>query len=133
MGCTTNQVNTPLNYQEREAPAAEVEVTDPTHPLFGRRFEILSVHDSPGLVGYVHVSYCSHMHIRIEVRATNLAPFPRPKPPATKLTSQAVIELAEQGEVLHAQPTTGDLGKPLPGNPNPSHRGDVNDPNGGDR
>ncbi len=131
--CTTHQVNTPLNHSEREAPVEEVEVTDPTHPLFGRRFEILSIHDSPGLVGHVHVSYRGHMTIRIELRATNLAPSPPLALPATKLTLQAVIELAEQCEVLHAQPTTGDLGKPLPGDPNPSHRGDVHGPHGGDR
>ena len=139
---TTHQVNTPLNHQEREAPVEEVEVTDPAHPLFGRRFRVLSVHDSPGLVGHVLVSYRGHMHIRIELRATDLAPFP-PALPATKLTSQAVIELtqltqltrelAEQCEVLYAQPAQGRLGKPIPGDPNPSHRGDVLDPHGGDR
>ena len=124
----------------REASAEEVEVTDPAHPLFGRRFEILSVHDSPGLVGHVLVSYRSHMHIRIELRFTNLAPSPPPAPPATKLTSQAVTELArlmreldERCEVRDARPAQGYLGKPLPGDPNPSYRGDVLDPHGGDR
>jgi hypothetical protein len=79
------------------------------------------------------------MHIRIELRATDLAPFP-PALPATKLTSQAVIELtqltrelAEQCEVLYAQPAQGRLGKLIPGDPNPSHRGDVLDPHEGDR
>ena len=133
---TTHQVNTPLNHQEPEAPAEEVEVTDPAHPLFGRRFEILSVHDAPGLVGHVHVSHRGHMHIRIELRATDLAPSPPPLP-ATKLTSQAVIELAQlagQCEVLYAaQPAQRCLGKPIAGGPNSSHKGDVNDPHGGDR
>jgi hypothetical protein len=138
--CTTHQVNTPLNHQEPEAPPEEVEVTDPTHPLFGHRFEILSVHDAPGLVGHVHVSHRGHMRIRIELRATNLAPSAPPTPPATKLTSQAVIELAqlmrqlaERCEVRDARPAQGDLGKPIPTDPNPSRRGDVDDPHGGDR
>jgi hypothetical protein len=133
--CTTRQVNTPLNHQESEAPPEVVEVTDPTHPLFGRRFEILSVHDAPGLVRHVHVSYRGHMHIRIELQATDLAPS-APSLPATKLISQAVIELAQlagQCEVLYAQPAQRCLGKPIAGGPNPSHRGDVNDPHGGDR
>jgi hypothetical protein len=137
---TTHQVNTPLNHREREAPVEEVEITDPTHPLFGRRFPILSVYDSPGSVGHVLVSYRGHMHIRIELRATDLTPFPRAAPPATKLTSQAVIELAqlmrelaERCEVLHAQPAQEPLGKPLLGTPNPSNGGDVDDPDGGDR
>ncbi len=137
---TTHQVNTPLKHQEREASAEEVEVTDPAHPLFGRRFEILSVHGAPGLAGYVLVSYRGHMHIRIELRSTNLAPSPPPAPPATKLTSQAVTELArlmreldERCEVRDARPAQGRLGKPLPTDPNPSHRGDVHGPHGGDR
>jgi len=135
-GRTTPQVNTPLNNSERVVAAEEIDVTDPTHPLFGRRFEILSVHDSPGLVGHVLVSYLGHITLRIELQATNLAPSPRPAPPATKLTSQALTELAqlaEQCEVLHAQPTQGYLGKTLPGDPDPGHRGDVLDPYGGDR
>src|SRR5215211_5117332 len=120
-GCTTHQVNTPLNHPERDAPSEEVEVTDPTHPLFGRRFEILSVHDAPGLVGHVLVSHRGHMSIRIELKATNLAPFPPPAPPATKLTSQAVTELAQltrelaqRCEVSNAQPAQGRLGKASP-------------------
>jgi hypothetical protein len=95
-------------------------------------------------VGHVVVSHRGHMHIRIELRATNLAPSPPLAPPATKLTSQAVIELAqltrelacelaERGEVRNAQPAQGRLGKPLPGDPKPSHRGDVHGPHGGDR
>ena len=90
--------------------------TTPT-PLFGRRFKILSVHDAPGLVGHVLVSHRGHMRIRIELRATNLAPSPPLAPPATKLTSPALVELAqlaEQCEVLHAQPTAGGLGRVYP-------------------
>jgi len=138
-GYTTHQLNTPLNNSERTVPAEEIEVTDPSHPLFGRHFEILSVHDSPGLVGHVFVSYRGHMPLRIELQATNLAPSPQPSLPATKLTSQALTELAqltrelaERCEVLHAQPAQGDLGKPLPADPSPNRRGDVLDPRGGD-
>ena len=132
-GSTTPQVNTPLNHQELEGPPEEVEVTDPTHPLFGCHFEILSIHDAPGSMGHLVVSHRGHMHIRIELQATNLTPSPPLESPPTKLTSQAVIELVEQGEVLHAQPAQRCLGKPIAGGPNRSDRGDVNDPHGGDR
>ena len=61
------------------------------------------------------------MRIRIELRATNLAPSPPLELPATKLTSQAVIELAqlmrelaERCEVRDAQPAQGDLGSLSP-------------------
>ena len=101
----------------------EIEVTDPAHPLFGHRFKLLSVHDTSGSLGHVLVSYRSHMTLRVELSAT-------------KLTSLAVTELAqlaEQCEVLRAQPTQGRLGEALPGTPDPNRRGDVHDPHGGDR
>jgi len=100
---TTHQVNTPLNNTDQPVLADEIEVTDPKHPLFGRRFPILSAHDSSCSAGHVLVSYRDYMALRIELRATSLAPSPRPKLPATKLTSRAVRELAqlaEQCEVL---------------------------------
>jgi hypothetical protein len=135
---TTHQVNTPLNDSDQPVPAEEIEVTDPTHPLFGRRFEILSVHDSPSSVGHVLVSYCDYFALRIALQATNLlAPSPRrASSPATKLSSQAVTELAQladQCEALHAKPTQGHLGKPLPPDPSPDHGRDVHHPYGGDR
>jgi hypothetical protein len=133
---TTHQLNTPLNHSERAVPLEEIEVTDPTHPLFGRRFEILSFHDSPGLVGHVLVSYWGHFALRIDLKATTLASSPQAALPATKLTSQALTELAqlvEQCEVLHARPTQRHLGRTLPTGPGPSHRGDVHHPHGGDR
>jgi hypothetical protein len=114
----------------------EIEVTDPAHPLFGHRFKLLSVHDTSGSLGHVLVSYRSHMTLRVELSATDLASSPRPTFPATKLTSLAVTELAqlaEQCEVLRAQPTQGRLGEALPGTPDPNRRGDVHDPHGGDR
>jgi hypothetical protein len=96
---TTYQVNTPLNHADQPVLAEEIEVTDPTHPLFGRRFPILSLHDSSRSAGHVLVSYRDYMALRIELRATSLAPSPRPELPATKLTSQAVRELARLGPV----------------------------------
>src|SRR5215831_13315313 len=41
---TSTQVNTPLNNPRplAEDDVTDIEVTDPTHPLFGRRFPILS-------------------------------------------------------------------------------------------
>ena len=74
---------------------------DPTHPLYGRRFPLLSIGFSPRIPGHVLVSYREYMALRIPVSATNLA-SPRPTAP-TKLTLQALLELislAEQCEVL---------------------------------
>ncbi len=69
----------------------EVEVTDPTHPLFQRRFKIFSVSSAPQSLGHVLVTYREYMTLRIPLCATNLVP-PRPTS-QTKLTLEAVSEL----------------------------------------
>jgi len=98
---TNHQLNTPFKNPIEEV-VTEVEVTDRTHPLFGRRFPILSI-TTPrqGSGGYVLVSYREGMTLRISLLATSLAP----SQPAgqTKLTLNALsdlISLAEQCEVL---------------------------------
>ena len=90
----------------------EVEVTDPTHPLFGRRFALLSSRPQPHRVGYIFVAYRDSMVLRILQSATNLVAPPPESEPTTKLTSHAVTELislAEQCEVLcpAIQPNSG--------------------------
>jgi hypothetical protein len=52
--------------------ADEIEVTDPTHPLFGRRFPIVSVSHPLQRPGHVVVAYRDFMRLRISVQATNL-------------------------------------------------------------
>jgi hypothetical protein len=93
----------------------EIEVTDPTHPLFGRRFPLLSVSSSPQSAGNALVAYRQYMVLRIPRAATNLAPT-RPAG-STKLTLQALhelISLAEQCEALWnaTRPTYGDTCPP---------------------
>lgn len=106
---TNPQLNTPFNNPPKEA-VTEIEVTDPMHPLFGRRFPVLSVGSARSGAGYVLVTYHEHITLRIPRAATNLAP-PRPGP-QTKLTLEALTELislAEQCEVLCPliRPTSG--------------------------
>ena len=97
---TIPQLDTPFN-NPREEELIEVEVTDPTHALFGRRFPLLSLSSTLSRVEHVLVGFRGHMALRIPVSATNLAPT-RPCPRA-KLTLAAITELislAEQCEVL---------------------------------
>ncbi len=71
------------------------------HPLFGRRFPLLSICAPLHGPGHVDVVYRQDMTLRIPRGATNLA-SPRPSP-QTKLTHAAVTELiaiAEDCEVL---------------------------------
>ncbi len=79
----------------------EIEVTDPTHPLFGRRFPVRSI-SAPERGGiYVLVLYRDIFTLRIPLSASNLAP-PR-SASFTKLTCDSVahlITLAEQCEAV---------------------------------
>jgi hypothetical protein len=61
------------------------------HPLFGRRFTLLSVSTSPRAIGYASVIYQDHMQLRIPLSATHLA-APR-ESLGTKLTLESVTEL----------------------------------------
>ena len=68
----TQQHNTPFNNPPTESE--EVEVTDPVHPLYGRRFSILSVSHPPQHAGHVVVAYRDFMRLRLPLLATSLAP-----------------------------------------------------------
>jgi len=108
---TTEYLNTPVNNPSVD-DLAEVEVTDPRHPLYGRRFALLSTRPRPHSVGYIFVAYRATMVLRISQAATSLVTPPPESPPLTKLTSHAITELisfAEQCEVLcpATQPNSG--------------------------
>jgi hypothetical protein len=66
-------------------------VTDPAHPLFGRRFQIVSVTASPRACGHVFVAYRDRMLLMIPIPATSLRP--RRRGTATKLSLEAVEDL----------------------------------------
>ncbi len=104
MGCyrTSTHLNTPVNNPPVD-DLAEVEVTDPGHPLYGRRFALRSTRPRPHSVGSLFVAYRDTMVLRIPQAATSLVTLPLASQPLTKLTSHAITELiafAEQCEVL---------------------------------
>src|SRR5215475_10549513 len=101
-GQTTVHLNTPVNNPLVDDPT-EVEVIDPTHPLFGRRFTLLSARPRPHSVGYIFVAYRDTIVLRLPHAATSLGAAPPESVPRTKLTTHAVTELisfATQCEVL---------------------------------
>jgi hypothetical protein len=109
-----------------------VEVTDPTHPLFGRRFSLISVSAPLQGAGFAFVSYREYMVLRLPVASTTLA-LSRPVI-STKLTSDAIKELltiAEDCEALHALSAKPDLAASNPRTPTPSHRRTLSNPAGG--
>src|SRR4051794_23500624 len=85
------RLDTPLNNRP-EPPSEEVEVTDPTHPLFGRRFSFLSVTRNPRGPAFVLVAYRDAMRLRIPISSTNLTPS-QIRPVRTKWTRDAAQEL----------------------------------------
>src|SRR4051812_41508604 len=88
---TTAQHDAPIQ-DESPGDLEEVEVTDPTHPLFGRRFQVLSITRPPGRPGHVLVAYLHGARLRIPVLATNLAST-APALVLTKLTRAALLDL----------------------------------------
>ena len=88
----------------------EIEVTDPTHPLFGRRFPVRQIGDTQRGATHVFVAYREYMTLRIPLHMTTLIPI-RPATP-TKLTLDAVQELVslaeqEHNPCQHDLPTSG--------------------------
>src|SRR5271157_2167612 len=97
---TIPQLNTLFKNPDNTGPT-EIEVTDPRHPLFGRRFPLISMSASPHGPGHILVGYRDAMALCLPLVATTLAAS---QPCVhTKLTSEAVQELiamAGECEVL---------------------------------
>src|SRR5262245_47720338 len=69
-----------------------VEVTDPTHPLFGRRFAVLRLCQRPHGGGLVEVLYHQHLRLHIPLSSTDRATGPALHS-RTKLTLEAIQRL----------------------------------------
>src|SRR3954452_20532118 len=80
----------PLDRRLAELP--EIEIVDPTHPLFGRRFPLLHTSTTLTGPGFAWVLYRSYMQLRVPLSVTNLSAA---VPPAvrTQLTPEAIQDL----------------------------------------
>ncbi len=91
--CQTNsKLNTPFdNPTLEELPKEEVEITNPTHPLFGQIFPIISVSSPPIGEAHVFIEYRVFIMLKIPISATNLgtAPFTL----STKLSLSSLKEI----------------------------------------
>ena len=67
-------------------------MTDPTHPLCGHRFPVLSISHPPQRPGHVIVAYRGFMRLRLPVQATSLN-ADNSCPLRTTFTRAAVLEL----------------------------------------
>ena len=77
-----------------------MEVIDPRHPLFGRRFPLLSWSASPLGSGQVFVAYRQEMVLRLPFDATTLGAARSHG--STKLTLEAIEELITVAEDCEA-------------------------------
>jgi hypothetical protein len=69
-----------------------IEVTDPTHPLYGRRFQVLSISHPPQRPRHVIVAYRGSLRLRIPVQATDRSPHNTPRSRA-RFSRDALLEL----------------------------------------
>jgi hypothetical protein len=69
-----------------------IEVTDPTHPLYGRRFQVLSISHPPQRPGHVVVAYRGSLRLRIPIQATDRTPVDAARP-RTRFTRDDLLEL----------------------------------------
>ena len=95
-----------MHSRDAAADGDFVEVTDPTHPLFPRKFQLLSV--SRGTCGTVHVfvRYRRDVNLRLPLRCTNLSDLEK-NTLRSKLTAEAVrdlLALVKENELCQHQP-----------------------------
>ena len=106
-------VRSPFNDRDGQVPD-EIEVTDPFHPLFGRRFRVHSVDDSNASTARVFVVYRDDIRLLILRRSTNLSLL-EPVGPRSKLSADAVSEfLALVREYELCPPRPGKSGSASP-------------------
>ena len=92
---TTLRDTSRKNQTHRRAATADdgfVDVTDPTHPLFQRKFELLSVSRSSRGTAQVTVRYRGDNSLQLPLRCTNLSDLGK-NTLRSKLTGQAARDL----------------------------------------
>jgi hypothetical protein len=99
------QLDTPPADQ-RLASLAEIEIVDPTHPLFGRRFPLLHTSTTLTGPGFAWVLYRGYMQLRVPLSVTNLSATAAPAV-RTQLTPEAMqdlLALAGQCGLFYVRP-----------------------------
>ncbi len=94
-----------------------VEVTDPSHPLYGRRYSVVSISHPPQRPGHVIVAYRNFMRLRLPVLATDLAPGHAPalRTTFTRAALRELLALVKEcdGPCL-CDPEASGAGSPIP-------------------
>jgi hypothetical protein len=93
-----------------------VEVTDPTHPLYGRHFPVLRLCQRPSGDGFVLVRYRQHLRLRIPLTATDraLGPGPRSRTKLTPADARRLVALVRECPPCPTPPTPSGPDSPKP-------------------
>jgi len=78
-----------------------IEIVDPTHPLYGRRFHVVWLYQPAQGPGFVDVLYREHIRLRLPVSATDRAACPLALS-RTKLTMEAIQQLIALVKECHS-------------------------------
>ena len=99
--------DTPFGDADESFPE-EVQVLDPRHPLFGRRFQVLgrSLFRKGSSLPFYEVAYCDGVTLNVPVAVTE--PFASPTPP-TKLSVESLLELLNVVNLDHEHGTRRSL------------------------
>jgi hypothetical protein len=105
---TTTHKDTPIADGDLSG-AEEIEVTDPRHPLYGRRFRLLTVTSGVRSAQLARVVYRPDIFLLLPISVTSLHP-PTTRSVPTKLCLEALEDLlrvtAEREEECQSTPTT---------------------------
>lgn len=101
--CRTNsKLSTPFyNPSLEDTSKEEVEITNPTHPLFGCKLPIISVSSPPIGESNVFVQYQGHIVLKIPISATSLG--------YTPFTLSAKLSLSSLKEIIKIFKETKEL------------------------
>ena len=86
-----SQVNAPVATSALIDPEL-IQITDPTHPLFGQRFPIVRLCQLPRGDGFVEVLYRQHLRLRVPLNSTDRMTVPVAHS-RTKLTLEVIQQL----------------------------------------
>jgi hypothetical protein len=124
MAFTIPLLDTPV--RPKNARSEEITITDPTHPLYGRSFPLISVSGLRHGNGHAHVDDRGRAVLRIAIVATSLHPAP-PAIPRSKLSLEAIRDLVhvashEEGIQRPNSYASASVVKPTPSPSRRSHR-----------
>ena len=101
MDCTNTQLDAPIRAADEQQEW--VTVTDPCHPLFGRRFVLVPEVGATNERAYVRVHYCGDVRLKILAASTSRYAS-TPRPPPSKLSFDGIRTLLQRSNMaLHAR------------------------------